>query len=46
MKTMSKSLAVYGISGSLVLGLTAPADAQTGGRMTAFNSTASDMRQS
>lgn len=36
---MSKFLIGLGIAGSLVLGLTAPADAQRGGRMTAFNHT-------
>jgi len=44
MKTMSKFLIGLGIAGSLVLGLTAPADAQRGGHMTAFNSTAYHMR--
>ncbi len=44
MKTMSKFLIGLGIAGSLVVGLTAPADAQRGGRMTAFNSTTFHMR--
>ena len=44
MKTMSKFLTGLCIAGSLVLGLTAPADAQHGGHMTAFNSTAFHMR--
>ncbi len=37
MKTMNKFLTGLGIAGSLVLGLTAPADAQRGGHMTAAN---------
>lgn len=44
MKTMNKFLISLGIAGSLVLGLTAPADAQHSGHMTAFNSTAFHMR--
>src|ERR1700744_3421330 len=39
MKTMSKFLTGLGIAGSLVLGLTAPADAQYSGHIAAFNST-------
>jgi hypothetical protein len=37
MKTMNKFLMGLGIAGSLVLGLTAPAGAQQGGRVTTFN---------
>jgi len=37
MKTMSKFLTGLCIAGSLVLGLTAPADAQQVGHATAFN---------
>ena len=44
MKTMSKFLIGLGIAGSLVLGLTTPADAQRGGYVTAFNRTAFHMR--
>jgi hypothetical protein len=44
MKTMNKFLIGLGVAGSLVLGLTAPADAQHSGHMTAFNSTAFHMR--
>jgi hypothetical protein len=40
MKTMSKFLTGLCIAGSLVLGLTASADAQRGGHVTAFNRTA------
>ena len=43
MKTMSKFLTGLGIAGSLVLGLTAPADAQYSGHIAAFNSTAFHM---
>jgi len=39
MKTMSKFLTGLCIAGSLVLGLTAPADAQQVGHATAFNRT-------
>ncbi|QTE57575.1 DUF6515 family protein [Mucilaginibacter rubeus] len=41
---MNKFLIGLSIAGSLVLGLTAPADAQRGGRMTAFNRTAFHLR--
>lgn len=44
MKTMNKFLTGLCIAGSLVLGLTAPADAQHSGHMTTFNSTAFHMR--
>ncbi|MFA6083522.1 DUF6515 family protein [Mucilaginibacter sp.] len=44
MKTMSKFLTGLCIAGSLVLGLTAPADAQHSGHMTAFNRTAYHVR--
>src|SRR6202012_177528 len=44
MKTMIKFLTGLCIAGSLVLGLTVPADAQHGGHMTAFNRTAFHMR--
>jgi len=44
MKTMSKFLTGLSIAGSLVLGLTAPADAQQGGRVTASNRTVFHMR--
>ena len=44
MKTMSKCLTGLCIAGSLVLGLTAPADAQQSGRITAFNRTAFHIR--
>lgn len=44
MKTMSKFLKGLCIAGSLVFGLTAPANAQTAGHVTAFNQAALQMR--
>jgi hypothetical protein len=44
MKTMNKFLIGLGIAGSLILGLTAPVDAQRSGHMTVFNRAAFPMR--
>jgi hypothetical protein len=44
MKTMNKFLKGLCIAGSLVFGITAPADAQMGGQLTAFNKTTLQMR--
>lgn len=44
METMSKFLTSLCITGALVFGLSAPADAQDGGHLTAFNNTPAQMR--